>query len=197
MKIKAIIFDLDGTITEPMLDFNRIRNEMGLSPDSGDILTALNAMDLDQRKQAHAVLEQHEHHAAQNSRLNDGVAELLTELRRRNISIGLLTRNTLKNTMSVARRHQLIFDAIVDRHDGPAKPDGYGVLKLCDEFGTDPAQTLVVGDFLHDLLSARHAGAIAVLLKTHPKAEQFEVHADYAISRIGELINLIEKLEQN
>lgn len=196
MKIKAIIFDLDGTLTEPILDFERIREEMGLSADSGDILSAIEAMKPVQQKQAHAVLERHEQHAARHSRLNEGVPEVFCELRRRHLWIGLLTRNTLENTLFVARRHGLDFDAIIDRHDGPAKPDGYGVLKLCRQFEADPAQTLVVGDFLHDLKSAHHAGAVAVLLKTHPKAKQFEAHADYTISQIGELINLIEKLEQ-
>ncbi|MHC4881737.1 MAG: HAD family hydrolase [Planctomycetota bacterium] len=196
MKIKAVIFDLDGTLTEPMLDFNQIRQEIGLNAASGDILSAIGAMDTAQRRQAHAILERHEQHAAQHSRLNDGVTELLTELRKRKLPIGLLTRNTRRNTMFVARRHRLDFDAVVDRDDGPVKPDGYGVLKLCEQFDAVPAETLVVGDFLHDLLSAKNAGAIAVLLKTHPQAEKFEIHADYVISQIGELINVIGKLEK-
>ena len=196
MKIKAIIFDLDGTLTEPMLDFSRIREEIGLDANSGDILSEIKAMDSDQCRRAHTILERHEQYAAQHSQLNDGVPELLTELRRRRLPVGLLTRNTRKNTMLVARRHQLFFDAVFDRDDGPVKPDSYGVLKLCKQFGALPAETLVVGDFLHDLLSARSAGAIAVLLKTHPHAEKFEGHADYRISHISELITIIEKLEQ-
>ena len=196
MKIEAVIFDLDGTLTEPMLDFARIREEMGL-PQSGDILTALNAMEPAQRQQAHAVLERHESHAAQHSRLNDGVSELLDELRRRKLPIGVLTRNTRENSMFVARRHDLSFDAIIDRYDGPAKPDGHGVIALCAEFSVNPAETLVVGDFLHDLQSARDAGAIAVLIKTHPKADQFEPYADYSITHMSELIKLIEKLESD
>ena len=197
MKINAVIFDLDGTLTEPMLDFDTIRSEMGLSPDSVDILTAMEAMDPIQQKQAQSVLTRHEHHAAQHSQLNNGAAELLSELRRRKIPIGLLTRNTRENTLSVARRHQLCFDAIVDRHDGPAKPDAYGVIELCRRLNSIPAETLVVGDYLHDLLSARNAGAIAVLIKTHPKAEDYQAHADYSISQMSELLDLVNELEQN
>lgn len=196
MKIKAVIFDLDGTLTEPVLDFNQIREEIGLNTASADILSAIGAMDTAQRCQAQAILQRHEQHAAHHSRLNDGVTELLAELRERKLPIGLLTRNTRANTMFVARRHGLDFDGVVDRDDGPVKPDGYGVLKLCQQFGAVPAETIVVGDFVHDLLSARNAGAIPVLLKTHPQAEKFEKHADYVISQIGELINLIEKLEK-
>ena len=197
MKVNAVIFDLDGTLTEPVLDFDKIRNEMGLAPESRDILAAMETMDPVRQKQAWSILTRHEHHAAQNSQLNDGVAELLSELRRRKMPIGLLTRNTRENTLYVARRHQLYFDAIVARQDGPAKPDAYGVLELCRQFNSTPAETVVVGDFLHDLLSARNAGAIAVLIKTHPKAEDYKAHADYSISHMSELLDIINELEQN
>jgi len=170
---------------------------MGLPPESRDILTAMQAMDPVRQEQAQAILARHEHHAAKNSQLNDGVPELLSELRRRKIPIGLLTRNTHENTLYVARRHQLCFDAIVGRQDGPAKPDAYGVLELCHRFNSIPAETLVVGDYLHDLLSAHNAGAIAVLIKTHPKAEHYQRHADYSISHMSELLDIINELEQN
>ncbi len=196
MKVSAIIFDLDGTLTEPVLDFDKIRSEMGIDSESEDILTAMEAMNPVRQEQAQGILARHEHHAAQNSQLNDGAAELLSELRKRKIPIGLLTRNTRENTLFVARQHQLCFDAIVARHDGPAKPDAYGVFELCRRFNSTPAETLVVGDFLHDLLSARNAGAIAVLIKTHPKAEDYKVHADYSISHMSELLDLINELER-
>jgi HAD superfamily hydrolase (TIGR01509 family) len=196
VKVNAVIFDLDGTLTEPVLDFDTIRSEMGLPPESADILTAMEAMTPSRQEQAHAILARHECHAAQNSRLNDGVSELLAELRLRKIPIGLLTRNTRENTLYVAQRHQLCFDAIVARQDGPAKPDAYGVLKLCRQFNSTPAETVVVGDFLHDLLSARNAGAIAVLIETHPKAEHYRAHADFSISHMSELLGIINKLEQ-
>ncbi|MBC8379339.1 MAG: HAD family hydrolase [Planctomycetes bacterium] len=195
MKVNAVIFDLDGTLTEPVLDFDTIRSEMGLPPESVDILTAMEAMAPARQKQAHSILARHEHHAAQNSQLNDGVTELLAELRRRKIPIGLLTRNTRENTLHAARRHQLRFDAIVDRQDGPVKPDAYGVLEICRRFNATPAETVIVGDFLHDLQSARNAGAIAVLIKTHPKADHYKAHADYSISHMSELLGIINKIE--
>ena len=196
MKVNAVIFDLDGTLTKPVLDFDTIRSEIGLPPESTDILAAMEAMSPARQEQAHAILARHESHAAQNSRLNDGVTELLSELRQRKIPIGLLTRNTRENTLYVAQRHQLCFDAIVARQDGPAKPDACGILELCRQFHSTPAETVVVGDFLHDLLAARNAGAIAVLIKTHPKADHYKAHADYSISHMSELPGIITKLEQ-
>ncbi|MHC4237004.1 MAG: HAD family hydrolase [Planctomycetota bacterium] len=196
MKVNAVIFDLDGTLTEPILDFDRIRSEMGLLPEE-DILAEIEKMEPARQKRALAILAHHEQYAAEHSQLNDGASELLAELRERNLPIGLLTRNTRENTLSVARRHNLDFDAIVARQDGPAKPNAYGVLELCRQFNARPAETLVVGDFLHDLLCARNAGAVAVLMKTHPQAENYKIHADYTISHMNQLPNLIDKLERN
>jgi len=41
MPIKAVIFDLDGTITRPYFDFDAIREEMGLDRNSGPVLEAM------------------------------------------------------------------------------------------------------------------------------------------------------------
>jgi len=194
MKVKAVIFDLDGTLTQPMLDFDLIRSEMQLGSRSIGILEAMEQMNADERQRAQAVLDRHEQLAAIHSTLNDGVHDLFAYLRQAKIAIGLLTRNTRQNAMHVAQQHDLVFDAIVDRSDGPVKPDGFGVLKLCEVFGVTPDETLVVGDFLHDLVSARHAGAPAVLMRTHPRASEFDHHADFTIDRLAELIPLIEKL---
>jgi beta-phosphoglucomutase-like phosphatase (HAD superfamily) len=81
VRVNAVIFDLDGTLTEPVLDFDTIRSEMDLPPESTDILAAIEAMPPARQEKAHAILARHESHAAQNSRLKDGVTELLSELR--------------------------------------------------------------------------------------------------------------------
>jgi HAD superfamily hydrolase (TIGR01509 family) len=191
MKVHAVIFDLDGTLTKPFLNFDQIRSEMGLSSSSVGILEAMDKMSPEQRHQAMAILDRHESDAARNARLNEGVHELLETLRQRAIAVGLLTRNTRQNTLLVAAEHNLKFDAIVDRSDGPVKPDGFGVRKLCEDFGVKPSETLVVGDFLHDLVSARDAGATAILMRTHPRASEFETQADYSIDRLEPLIPLM------
>jgi len=51
MKFKAVIFDMDGTLTVPLLDFGLIRREAGLPP-AGDIVSVLNAMPDEKRHKA-------------------------------------------------------------------------------------------------------------------------------------------------
>ena len=194
MKIKAVIFDLDGTLTEPLLDFNRIRKEMELDSDAG-VLEAMDHMSSLQRQKAEVILHKHEEHAAINSRLNRGADEVLAQLKQAGYPIGLLTRNTMKNALFVAQKHCLVFDAILDRNSGPAKPDGFGVQKLCETFGVEPSETLLVGDFLHDMQAAHNAGAIAVLLKTHTDADKFETFSDYSIYHLENIFDIIRKIE--
>ena len=197
MAIKAVIFDLDGTITEPYLDFDQIRLEIGLEKDFGPLLEAMERMSPSQRTEAEEILYQHEQTAIENSSLNVGAVETLDKLRSMGIHIGILTRNQRDNASAIARLHNLQFDAIVDRNDGPPKPDAFGVKHLCKHFKVAPSQTLVVGDYLFDLLSAAAAGAIAVLIKTSPESDRFAEHADYTIESLTEIIEIIRQKESN
>lgn len=197
MPIRAVIFDLDGTITQPYLDFDGIREEMGLEKHGGPILEAMEKMTSEQRQRAEVILHFHEEKAVAESQLNDGARETLAALRQRGIPIGILTRNRKSNAWAVADKHRLHFDAVVGREDGPVKPDSFGVLHLCRRFGVEPAQTLLVGDYLFDLLCARAAGAIPVLLANHDRAEEFARHADFTVASLTELLPLIDRHNHN
>jgi HAD superfamily hydrolase (TIGR01509 family) len=190
--IRAVVFDLDGTITEPLLDFDAIRREIGFASDAGPILELMKDLDAARQRDILQILDEHEKRAAEQSTLNLGAKEILDWLRKHHLPIGILTRNTRANVELVAERHGLRFDAVVDRTDGPVKPNPYGVLELCRRFGVRPQDTLVVGDFLQDMLSGRAAGAITVLLKNHKDADTFLPFADHVILRLDELIPIID-----
>ncbi len=191
MKIKAVIFDLDGTITKPYLDFDKIRQEMGLAADAGPLLEIMEKMNPAERKKAEKILYKYEQAAIEHSTLNKGAAETLKQLRKMKIPIGILTRNTRSNASAVAQKHNIKFDAVVDRNDGPVKPDPFGVKKLCKHFKVKPQEALVVGDYLFDLQSAKAAKAIAVLMKNSEKSRQFSSFADYTIDSLTEIIDII------
>ena len=192
MLIKAIIFDLDGTITQPFFDFDAIREEMGLAKDSGPVLESMKKMSPDRRREAEKILHFHERRAVEESKLNAGAKEALQVLREADVRIGILTRNRRSNALAVAEKHGLEFDAVVDREDGPVKPDGFGVLEICRQFGVKPKETLVVGDYLYDLLCARAAGAVPVLLTNSKSKPEFTKHADFTIERLDQILQIIE-----
>ncbi len=193
MPIRAVIFDLDGTITQPYLDFACIREEMGMDRNGGPILEAMARMTPQQRQRAETILLAHEEKAVAESQLNAGAKEALVAIRTRGLPIGILTRNRKDNAWAVARKHGLHFDAVVGREDGPVKPDGFGVQHLCRQFHVEPAQTLLVGDYLFDLLCARAAGAIPVLLMNHERADEFAQHADFTVGSLAELLPIIDR----
>jgi HAD superfamily hydrolase (TIGR01509 family) len=191
MSIKAVIFDLDGTITQPYFDFDAIREEIGLARDSGPVLESMEKMTPQQRKEAEKILHYHEQKAVTESKLNAGAEQTLSALRAAGIHIGILTRNKRSNAFAISRKHNLKFDAVVGREDGPVKPDAFGVLQLSRQFGVEPAETLLVGDYLFDLLCAKAAGAVAVLLTNQNQAEEFAEHADFCIENISGVLEII------
>jgi len=191
MPIKAVIFDLDGTITEPYFDFDAIREEIGLPRDSGPILESMEKMTPQQRRRAEKILYFHEQKAVIESKLNADAKETLSTIRAEGILIGILTRNKRDNAFAISRKHGLEFDAVVGREDGPVKPDAFGVLKLCRKFGVKPEETLLIGDYLFDLQCAKAAGAVAVLLANHHQAGEFVKHADFSIENISGILEII------
>ena len=197
MSIKAVIFDLDGTITQPYFDFDAIRKEMGLEKNSGPVWESMKKMPPKQREHAEKILHSHEQRAVIESKLNACAKGTLESLRKNGIYIGILTRNRRSNALAIAQKHNLRFDVIVDREDGPVKPDAFGVLRICEQFGVRPEETLLVGDYLFDLLCAKAAGAIAVLLANSKQAEGFGEHADFCIETIDQILEIIENEESH
>ena len=191
MPIKAVIFDLDGTITQPYFDFDAIREEIGLSRDSGPLLESMEKMNPQLRLKAEKILFIHEQKAVIESKLNASAEQTLSALRAAGIHIGILTRNKRGNAYAIAQKHNLKFDAVIGREDGPVKPDAFGVIELCRQFGIKPQETLLVGDYLFDLLCAKAAGAVAVLLANHSQAGDFAKHADFSIQNIGGILEII------
>ena len=192
MTINAVIFDLDGTITKPYFDFDAIREEIGLDRNSGPILETMEKMTPQEREKAEQILNYHEQKAVMESELNAGAKETLSAISTAGIKIGVLTRNRRDNAFAIARRHGLKFDAVVGREDGPVKPDAFGILHLCRIFAVEPKETILVGDYLFDLLCARAAGAVAVLLTNNSRADEFAEHADFCIENIGSILDIIE-----
>jgi HAD superfamily hydrolase (TIGR01509 family) len=191
MPIKAVIFDLDGTITQPYFDFDAIRREMGLDRNAGPVLEAMEKMMPQERRRAEEIMDFHEQKAVAESKLNAGAKKTLAALRKAGIGIGILTRNKHSNVLAVAEKHGLKFDAVVGREEGPVKPDAFGVMEICRQFDVKPQESLVVGDYLFDLLCAKAAGAVAVLLANHDKAAEFAKYADFTIEKIDQILQIV------
>jgi HAD superfamily hydrolase (TIGR01509 family) len=167
VKPRAVIFDLDGTLTDPLLDFDAIRAEIGLRAGL-PILEQLAGASAAERERAEVILRRHEGDAIEQAVLSDGCLELLEWLRDRRIPHGILTRNTRQAVDRFCQRFSLDFGASYTREDGPPKPSPAGVLALCEGFGVAPGQVAVVGDFKFDILAGLAAGCRTVLVTAEP-----------------------------
>jgi HAD superfamily hydrolase (TIGR01509 family) len=160
---RAVIFDMDGTLTEPVLDFDAIRAEIGI-PEGVPILEHLTAVGEAERARAEAIMLRHEREAIARATLADGCADLLGRLRGMEIPMSILTRNVREVVETFARMFAFEFHAVYTREDGPPKPSPHGALLLCEAMGVDPAATLAVGDYKYDVIAGRDAGCRTVLV---------------------------------
>lgn len=192
MEISAIFFDLDGTLTEPMLDFDQIRREAGV-PDAVPLLEYIEELGEADASRVAAILERHERQAARHSRLNAGAGEILALAAQLGLRVAIITRNSRRSVETFLARHDLTVDAVVAREDAPAKPSPEPVRIACQAIGVCPEETIMVGDYLFDMQSGRAAGAkTAHVAGTHPLPDDFDV--DYRLRSLHELVPIVREL---
>ncbi len=155
-KIKAVIFDLDGTLVSSSLDFAQMRKEVGC-PANEDILAYIAALSTCQQGEARAIVHQHEMADAQTVKILPGVLALLEKLSDWNIRTAIVTRNSMAATRRKLELVNLAVDTVLTRECAPAKPQPEALLRLCREWGIEPGQAIYVGDYLYDLLAAENA----------------------------------------
>ena len=186
-----VIFDMDGTLTEELLDFAVIRAEMGV-PAKVPILEHLATLPEEQRARAEAILHHHEMAAARACTLREGAAEVLAGLKSRGIATALLTRNSGACARSVLSRHKLELDVVATREHLPHKPHGDSILNITRRMGVLPEQTLMVGDYLYDVQAARNAGVDGALLCKPGPLPEFAGLATYVIRQLREVLALTD-----
>lgn len=161
------IFDLDGTLTFSVHDFDYIRSELGLDS-SVPILEALHEMPVERAKPLWQRLNEIEFHYAGKARVMEGSVALLETLAARGARLGIFTRNMLPVVMETLRAcdiaHFFHTDYVVDRDTCTPKPSPEGIHHLLDLWQASPEDSVMVGDYLYDLQSGKSAGVTTIIL---------------------------------
>jgi HAD superfamily hydrolase (TIGR01509 family) len=193
-RIRLIVFDMDGTITRPYIDFAAIRRVIGLEDAGTMILDFIQSLPPAEREKANAILNDFEEEAARNVEPQEGALEVLVKIRRLGIKTAIFTRNSRKSVEAVLKKLALTFDEIVTRDDAPAKPlkpHPEAILALMRKYGLEPEQALMVGDYTPDITAGKLAGIRTVLLDNRD-GRPIEVEPDYRIHSLGELLGIVE-----
>ncbi|MDP9173429.1 MAG: HAD family hydrolase [Planctomycetota bacterium] len=187
---RAILFDMDGTLTQPILDFPRLKAEMGIGTEP--ILEALAKMEGARRESALAILERFEEQAAAESTLNPGCRELLEWINQQKLGIALITRNSRRSVRTFLQRHPLPIDILITREDGPFKPSPVPLGKACKSLKVSPGEAWMVGDGRYDV-EAGHAAGIATVWISHGRERAFPAEPWIVVADLFELAKLLQE----
>ena len=160
--IKAILFDLDGTLVHSSLDFNQIRKDI-CCPDQEDVLAFVEKLSFADRVSAEKIIIQHEMNDANSAEIISGASELLSRLSEYGFKTGIVTRNSAEATQIKVKRCGLTIEKILTREDAPAKPDPTALLSFSQMWGVLPDECIYVGDYLYDVQAANNAKMHACL----------------------------------
>ena len=226
MHVKAVVFDLDGTLASFNLDYKTVRARVKahlIQNGIPDSLVSLNESVFEMlrktenwarkagksdefiqevRDGALAITEKHELEAASSTTLMPGVAETLKALRGMGLKIGLCTINSQKSVTTILERFGIaeLFDVTVTRNQvAHVKPDPEHIEAALNVLGVSAREAVVVGDSSVDMRSARLLEAVAVGLPTGVSTvEQLTSNgADYIVTSMFDLPALIEKIEKS
>ena len=186
-KYKAIGFDMDGTLLDTAIDYEKLADAesyvlSGLNVPSSELSSAND--DIDMIRKGVAYLNGHgnpitfddvcklvnqrasdvEMEAVDTAKCFPGVPELLEELRSKGYRIGLLTRGQRLYAETAMGRCGILdmmdsIEAFDDHPTGEQKPNPVAMEHLANALGVRASEILYIGDSVWDYHCARDSGA--------------------------------------
>ncbi|KAF8055985.1 haloacid dehalogenase-like hydrolase domain-containing protein [Scenedesmus sp. PABB004] len=167
--VRGVVFDMDGTLTVPVIDFQYMRQRVGVGP-TGDILDVIASWPPEEQAAAHAAIAEIEEQALRDMQAMPGLVELCSWLDGAGIPRGLITRNVLASVRYFHDHHLPLppFVPAISRECAhPYKPSPAALLHICSVWGIAPGEVVMVGDSkADDVVCGNRAGAVSVLLDT-------------------------------
>ena len=182
MPSRAVLFDFDGTLADTAPDLaaavNRMRSEQGQEPlplerlrpfasagARGLVHAAFGVKPDDPEYNAlrEAFLYFYAERVCRETKLFPGIAELLAELRSRDIRWGIVTNKATRLTEAICLSLELKPDCLACGDTTPhLKPHPASLLHAAGQLRLPPASCCYLGDDLRDMKAARAAGMRAI-----------------------------------
>ena len=214
--MKAVIFDLDGTLINSLENIascmNSSLHEAGFATHEvekfkffigeGSYKLAKNALpnqtnEDDIQKVYTRFIEIYEDNIYENTQTYEGIYELLKKLKNTNLKLGILSNKPHKFTEQFGIRFfkNCGFHEIHgQKNNVPPKPDAQAALNIAQKFNLKPEEIFYVGDSSTDMKTANNANmkSIGVLWGFRPKEELIEHGANYLAKDCEELWDIID-----
>ncbi|WP_423357269.1 N-acetylmuramic acid 6-phosphate phosphatase MupP [Pseudomonas citronellolis] len=218
MQLRAVLFDMDGTLLDTAPDFIAVCQAMlaahGRPPIDAqriaDVVSggarAMVAATFDMDPEADGFetlrqefLDRYQDHCAVYSRLYDGMPELLESIERANLIWGVVTNKPVRfaepimQQLGLAERSAVL---VCPDHVSNSKPDPEPLLLACSQLGIDPAQVLFIGDDLRDIESGRAAGTKTAAVRygyIHPEDNPAHWGADVIVDHPRDLLAVLDR----
>lgn len=223
MPIKAVVFDLDGTLAEFNVDYKTVRAEVmqfligqGLPASIFSINESIfemlkktqvymrnNGKKAQQfastQKHALSIALKHELKAANETTLLPGVVDMLETLKDMGLKLAIFTINAERSTNLILERFRLkqFFDAVITREAvSKVKPDPAHLVAALKALDVNAEQTVVIGDGVADMKSAKAVSAHAIGLTTdeHGAKKLQSAGATHTVNSITEVPILIQEI---
>jgi phosphoglycolate phosphatase len=218
---EAVIFDLDGTLADTVLDLaaalNRTLAELDLPPHPPEAVRtmvggglaklldrglAAQGATLDREAMSRAAQRLFDHDAARpavHSSLFPGTATALGALREAGVALGICTNkpDAIARELLQALGLTHAFGFVQGWEEGMAKkPDPAGMRRVLQELGAAPSASFMVGDSVTDVETACAAGLAGVILVSYgyTAIPARALGADAVIDRLDELPGALARL---
>ncbi len=226
LAIEAVIFDLDGTLSHFNLDYKALRSEVRTYLMS--IHVPVSVLDVNEslfemlkkveifvknstksseafeevRIHAFSIAERYEMEAAATTSLLTGVVETLKELQKMKLKIGICTTSSEKAVNYILQRFKIdgFFKVIIPRNKVKyVKPHTEQFELALKELGVHAKATLIVGDSVVDMQSAKELKAIAVGLTSDLSTtdQLMKNGANYIVTSLNDLPVLIKEINKD
>jgi N-acetyl-D-muramate 6-phosphate phosphatase len=218
MRLRAILFDMDGTLLDSAPDFIAIcqamRAERELPPiadklvrdqvSGGARAMVAETFAMDPEAEGFEALrleflERYQAHCAVLTRPFEGIEQLLADIEQAKLIWGVATNKPLRyaepimQQLGLAERSAVL---VCPDHVSRSKPDPEMLLLACSRLGVQPGETLFIGDDERDIEAGRAAGCKTAAVTygyIHPQDNPRNWGADVVVDHPTELRAVLDR----
>jgi len=219
MPLKAVLFDLDGTLLDTAPDFQTAlnlllaeENKQPLSQEEVKVMVSHGSADLianafhmeathpDFEPLRARLLTFYLQHLSENTRYFQGLDASLSYIEQQGLAYGIVTNKPSLYADKIIADLNIEVDCLIcPDHVAKPKPDPEALLLACQQLGCEPEEAIFVGDHDRDVIAGKAANmpTVAAAWGYIPLGESVEDwKADYLVQAPEDLLPLLVELNE-